>query len=40
VYGAWGDWRSTPGNPVVPQVSAPTGELNAWIARIPVGSFG
>jgi hypothetical protein len=40
VYGAWGDWRPTPGNPVAPQASPPSGEMNAWIARVPVTSFG
>jgi len=40
VYGGWGDWRPTQGNPVAPQASPPSGELNAWIARVPVSSFG
>jgi hypothetical protein len=40
VYGAWGDWRPTPGNPVAPQASPPSGELNSWITRVPVSSFG
>jgi hypothetical protein len=40
VYGAWGDWRPTQGNPVAPQASPPSGEMNAWIARVPVSSFG
>ncbi len=40
VYGAWGDWRPTTGNPVAPQASPPSGELNSWIARVPVSSFG
>jgi len=40
VYGAWGDWRPTEGNPVAPQASPPSGELNAWIARVPVSGFG
>jgi hypothetical protein len=40
VYGAWGDWRPTSGNPVAPQASPPSGELNSWIARVPVSSFG
>ena len=40
VYGAWGDWRATSGNPVAPQASPPSGELNSWIARVPVTGFG
>lgn len=40
VYGAWGDWRPTQGNPVAPQASPPSGELNSWIARVPVSSLG
>jgi hypothetical protein len=40
VYGAWGDWRATSGNPVAPQASPPSGELNSWVARVPVGNFG
>jgi hypothetical protein len=40
VYGAWGDWRATSGNPVAPQASPPSGELNSWIARVPVTAFG
>jgi hypothetical protein len=40
VYGAWGDWRATSGNPVAPQASPPSGELNSWIARVPVAAFG
>jgi hypothetical protein len=40
VYGAWGDWRATSGNPLAPQASPPSGELNSWIARVPVSGFG
>jgi hypothetical protein len=40
VYGVWGDWRPTQGNPVAPQASPPSGELNSWTARVPVSSFG
>ena len=39
VYGAWGDWRPTAKNPVAPGSSPPSGELNAWIARVPISSF-
>jgi hypothetical protein len=40
VYGAWGDWRATPGNPVSsPPSLSPSGELNSWIARVPLHSF-
>jgi hypothetical protein len=39
VFGAWGDWRPTSGNPVAPQASPPSGELNSWIARVPLSSF-
>jgi hypothetical protein len=39
VYGAWGDWRATTGNPVAPQASPPSGELNSWIARVPVSGL-
>jgi hypothetical protein len=39
VYGAWGDWRATAKNPVAAGSSPPSGELNSWIARVPVGSF-
>jgi len=39
VYGAWGDWRPTSGNPVAAGSSPPSGELNAWMARVPLGSF-
>jgi hypothetical protein len=40
VYGAWGDWRPTSANPVSsPPSSPPSGELNSWIARVPLSSF-
>jgi hypothetical protein len=39
VYGAWGDWRPTAKNPVAAGSSPPSGELNSWIARVPVNSF-
>jgi hypothetical protein len=39
VYGAWGDWRPTAKNPVAPGSSPPSGELNAWIARLPFSGF-
>jgi hypothetical protein len=39
VYGAWGDWRPTSKNPVAPGSSPPSGELNSWIAQVPVGDF-
>jgi hypothetical protein len=40
VYGAWGDWRATSGDPVAPQASPASGELNSWIARVPLTAFG
>ena len=40
LYGVWGDWRATSGNPIAPQASPPSGELNSWIARVPVTAFG
>ena len=40
VYGAWGDWRPTSGNPVdSPSNLPPSGELNSWVARVPLSSF-
>ena len=39
VYGAWGDWRPTSKNPVAAGSSPPSGELNSWIARVPISSF-
>jgi hypothetical protein len=39
VYGAWGDWRPTAKNPVAAGSSPPSGELNSWIARVPINSF-
>jgi hypothetical protein len=40
VYGAWGDWRPTSGNPVSsPPSLPPSGELNSWIARVPLNAF-
>jgi len=39
VYGAWGDWRPTAKNPVAAGSSPPSGELNSWIAKIPINSF-
>jgi hypothetical protein len=39
VYGAWGDWRPTTKNPVAAGSSPPSGELNSWIARVPINSF-
>jgi hypothetical protein len=40
VYGAWGDWRATTGNPVdSPAALPPSGELNSWIARVPLKDF-
>jgi hypothetical protein len=40
VFGAWGDWRATAGNPVAsPGSSPPSGELNSWIGRASLSSF-
>jgi hypothetical protein len=40
VFGAWGDWRPTSGNPVdSPSNSPASGEMNTWVARVPLGSF-
>jgi hypothetical protein len=39
VYGAWGDWRPTSKNPVAAGSAPPSGELNTWIARVPISSF-
>ena len=39
VYGAWGDWRPTANNPVAAGSSPPSGEINSWIARVPITSF-
>jgi hypothetical protein len=40
VFGAWGDWRATPGNPVDSPAGSPqSGELNSWIARVPLKDF-
>ena len=39
VYGAWGDWRPTTKNPVAAGSSPPSGELNSWIARVPINNF-
>jgi BNR/Asp-box repeat len=39
VYGAWGDWRPTSKNPVAAGSSPPSGEMNAWIARVPISAF-
>jgi hypothetical protein len=39
VYGAWGDWRPTAKNPIATGSSPPSGELNSWIARVPISSF-
>jgi hypothetical protein len=39
LYGAWGDWRPTNNNPVAAQASPPSGELNSWIARVPLSDL-
>jgi hypothetical protein len=39
VYGAWGDWRPTAKNPVAAGSSPPSGEMNSWIARVPLSAF-
>src|SRR5258708_3747373 len=40
VFGAWGDWRPTSGNPVdSPSSLPPSGELNSWVARVPLSTF-
>ena len=39
VYGAWGDWRATSGNPIAQASSPPSGELNSWIGRVPISDF-
>jgi hypothetical protein len=40
VFGAWGDWRATAGNPVAsPGSLPPSGELNSWIGRASLSSF-
>jgi hypothetical protein len=40
VFGAWGDWRPTAGNPVdSPANLPPSGEMNSWVARVPLSSF-
>jgi len=39
VYGAWGDWRPTAKNPVAAGSSPPSGELNSWVARVPINKF-
>ena len=39
VYAAWGDWRPTAKNPAAAGSSPPSGELNSWIARVPITSF-
>jgi hypothetical protein len=40
VFGAWGDWRATAGNPVdSPGSLPPSGELNSWIGRASLSSF-
>ena len=39
VYGAWGDWRATSGNPIAQGSSPPSGELNSWIGRVPISDF-
>jgi hypothetical protein len=39
VYGAWGDWRPTDKNAAAAGISPPTGELNSWIARVPLRDF-
>ena len=39
VYGAWGDWRPTAKNPIAAGSSPPSGEMNAWIARVPISAF-
>jgi hypothetical protein len=40
VYGAWGDWRPTAGNPVDSPPNLPaSGEMNSWIARVPLQDF-
>jgi hypothetical protein len=40
VFGVWGDWRPTSGNPVdSPPGSPASGEMNSWIARVPLSSF-
>ena len=39
VYGAWGDWRATSGNPIAHGSSPPSGELNSWIGRVPISDF-
>ena len=40
VFGAWGDWRATAGNPVdSPGSLPPSGELNSWVGRASLSSF-
>lgn len=40
VFGAWGDWRPTSGNPVDSPPNLPaSGEMNTWVARVPLSSF-
>jgi hypothetical protein len=40
VYGLWGDWRPTSGNPVDSPPNLPaSGEMNSWVARVPLSSF-
>jgi hypothetical protein len=40
VFGGWGDWRATANNPVATGSSPPSGELNSWIGRASLSSFG
>jgi hypothetical protein len=40
VFGAWGDWRPTSGNPVDSPPNLPaSGEMNSWVARVPLSGF-
>lgn len=39
VYGVWGVWRTTAKNAVAAGSSPPSGELNSWIAQVPISRF-